>query len=108
RPPFRRLAVAKVGRPDNESDDVLLDGRAFLSRARRRLNRRRSDNSYGWAGGSKKRLKWLGLPAARVCGGSRWSRFLSESWGRSEQQERRRDREHGYRQLHLGPHHCGC
>src|SRR5262249_10835233 len=71
RPPFRRLPVAKVGRADNEPGDVLLDGRAFLSCARRRLICRRSGNSYGRTRRRKKRLKRLGLSAARVCGDPR-------------------------------------
>src|SRR5262249_2164633 len=77
-PPSRRLSVAKVGGTNNESGDVLFDRRAFLSCARRRLNCGRSDNSYGWTGGREKRLKRLGLPAGRVCGGPRRSRLLSE------------------------------
>src|SRR2546427_7366311 len=78
-PSFRRLSVAKVGGTNNESGDVLFDRRAFLSCARRRLNCRSSDNSYGWTGGREKRLKRLGLPAGRVRGGRRRSRLLSGS-----------------------------
>src|SRR5262249_12378655 len=56
----------------------------------------------------KKKLKRLSLPVARVCGGSRRSRLLSESWGGIQQQGRGQHREHSDRELHLRSLHSGC
>ena len=95
------LSVAKVRRPDNESDNVLFDRGAFYAQSRRRLHRRRpNDSDCRRTALSKSRCSRLSLSARDVCNGSTLGGLLGESFRRRQQRDRRQEEGQCHGKLH--------